>query len=230
MSSSDASEDETAEFKVPFPVAMWDMEHCDPKKCSGRKLARHGLVKTLRLNTRFSGIVLTPVGEKCVSLADRAVVARHGAAVVDCSWARIADTPFARMKASHPRLLPFLVAANPINYGRPAQLSCVEALAATFYITGFKDVAEFYLDKFKWGKSFITLNKELLDKYSECKDGAEVIVVQNKYLEEAEKERIQNREKDMYPPTESSSESESSDPDNDETEIKSGMENLAVNT
>lgn len=50
--------------EINFPIAMWDMEHCDPKKCSGRKLAKFGLIKTLKLGQKFNGIVLTPVGEK----------------------------------------------------------------------------------------------------------------------------------------------------------------------
>lgn len=43
---------------------MWDVGQCDPKKCSGRKLLRHGMMKTLKLGARFAGLALTPVGTK----------------------------------------------------------------------------------------------------------------------------------------------------------------------
>ncbi|XP_029047808.1 18S rRNA aminocarboxypropyltransferase isoform X2 [Osmia bicornis bicornis] len=90
---------------LSFPIAMWDLEQCDPKKCSGRKLVRHGLVKILRLGSRFSGLVLTPVGQKCVSPTDRDIIQDYGCAVVDCSWARLDDTPFSRMRTPNPRFV-----------------------------------------------------------------------------------------------------------------------------
>ncbi|XP_076764405.1 18S rRNA aminocarboxypropyltransferase [Xylocopa sonorina] len=218
------------EWPISFPVAMWDLEHCDPKKCSGRKLVRHGLVKILRLGARFPGLVLTPVGQKCVSPTDRAIIEEYGCAVVDCSWARLDDTPFNKMKTSNPRLLPFLVAANPINYGKPCQLSCVEAIAATLMITGFPEEAKFYLGKFSWGHSFLELNEEILNKYSLCKNAEEIIAAQEKFLSDATEEKLNRHAVSDFPPTDSETEEESEEsvPENIISEIDEQVKDMNI--
>ncbi|XP_017756808.1 PREDICTED: ribosome biogenesis protein TSR3 homolog [Eufriesea mexicana] len=214
----DKSDKEDEVFDCFFPIAMWDLEHCDPKKCSGRKLVRHGLVKILRLGARFSGLVLTPIGQKCVSPTDRDIVQNYGCAVVDCSWARLEDTPFSRMRTPNPRLLPFLVAANPINYGKPCQLSCVEAIAATLIITGFPEEAKFYLGKFSWGHSFLKLNDELLKKYSLCTSAEEIISTQEKFLIDAKEEKLNRHVVPDFPPTDSETEEEEEEEKKEEKE------------
>ncbi|EOA21353.1 hypothetical protein CARUB_v10001716mg [Capsella rubella] len=177
--------DQEPEDEAPVPkvqLAMWDFGQCDAKRCTGRKLARFNLLKELRVNTGFGGVVLSPVGRQCVSREDYDLIKRKGLAVVDCSWARLTDVPFAKLRCTAPRLLPWLVAANPVNYGRPCELSCVEALSAALILCGEEETAELLLGKFKWGHAFLSLNKDILKEYSKCQNSAEIISVQNSWL------------------------------------------------
>jgi len=208
---SGLSSDEEVVETTTVSLAMWDLGHCDPKRCSGRKLQRCGFVKGLKLKQRFNGIILTPNAKQAISASDADLVTSKGIAVVDCSWAKLDETPFHLMKGSHPRLLPYLVAANPVNYGKPCTLSCVEALAACLIMTGHDSDADVILSKFKWGPSFTQVNGELLEMYKKCQTSSQVVSVQNEYLEKLKEESSRDREV-MYPPSESSgSEYEQSD-------------------
>eukprot|EP00879_Flechtneria_rotunda_P003080 GHRR01003300.1.p1 GENE.GHRR01003300.1~~GHRR01003300.1.p1 ORF type:complete len:357 (+),score=115.34 GHRR01003300.1:230-1300(+) len=165
-------------------LAMWDLRQCDRKRCTGTRLVRQGAVQELRLGQSFPGVILSPSGTRCVSREDAPLLMAKGLAVVDCSWNRLNDVPFHRIRGVAPRLLPFLVAANPVNYGRPCKLSCAEALAAALYICGLTEQAHAIMDKFKWGHSFFSTNAELLEAYSQCNTAAEVIQAQNTWLEQ----------------------------------------------
>lgn len=75
--------------------------------------------------------------------------------------------PFAKLRGGEPRLLPFLVAANPVNYGKGAKLTCAEALAAALAICGLTEQAETILSTMSWGLNFLELNAELISAYQE---------------------------------------------------------------
>ncbi|MEF8778794.1 MAG: DUF367 domain-containing protein, partial [Natronomonas sp.] len=91
----------------------------DPEKCSARKLARFDLA-TLHHSARETppGIVLDPFAERALSPADSrdGLEGETGRLVaLDCSW-ETAEAEAFRLDGPH-RSLPFLVAANPVNYG-----------------------------------------------------------------------------------------------------------------
>lgn len=163
-------------------LRMWDFAQCDPKRCTGARLAQRGLLQRMPVKQPFRGIVLSPQGQISVSPSDRSILETSGLSVIDCSWARLAEIPFRQMQAGHHRLLPFLVAANTVNYGRPSKLSCAEAAAATLYICGRQEAGIALLQEFSWGNEFLRLNQELLDLYAACIDSADVVRKQNEWL------------------------------------------------
>lgn len=204
----DSSEDEdlrVGELSLDLKVAMWDLKHCNPKVCTGRKLVRFGMCKILKLGQRFNGIILSPVATNCVSPADKEIVEKYGIAVVDCSWNRLDETPFHKMKGRHLRLLPYLLAANPVNYGTPCKLSCVEAIAGAMRIVGLNDNSDYYLSKFKWGNSFSRLNEEIFDQYATCESSEQILQMQEKVMNQTVVSS-QNRNLDLPPSSDSDSE------------------------
>jgi pre-rRNA-processing protein TSR3 len=155
----------------------------DPEKCTARKLARFDLAELHRRPGSVPyGVVLDPHAERALSPADRAE--SDPLVALDCSWETADAEAFALGGAR--RALPFLVAANPVNYGTPFQLSTVEALAGALCILGDRDHAERLLAKFRWGHTFLELNDEPLRRYADCVDSSEVVEMQEEYLADDE--------------------------------------------
>lgn len=55
-------------------LRMWDFAQCDPKRCTGARLARRGVFQPMPLKQPFRGIVLSPNGTVSVSPADRHIL------------------------------------------------------------------------------------------------------------------------------------------------------------
>ncbi|MFQ6013742.1 MAG: DUF367 family protein [Thermoplasmata archaeon] len=154
-----------------------DLERCDPKRCTARKLARQGMLQRVKRRREVprGAVLLTPRSEVAFSRADDFAARRRGLGVIDTSWkvGRFPGVPQARQ-----RVLPYLVAANPVNYGKPTRLSSVEALAAALSILGHQEQAEALVSKFKWGPTFLALNADPLERYAAARDSHEVVEAQ----------------------------------------------------
>ena len=168
-------------LKSNMELYILDYRECDPKKCTARKLLDDNLAERLMHERKLSegGIYLTPMTDKAFSPEDKKLAEEGGIRAVDCTWEE-ADEKLP--SSENARALPYLVAANPVNYGRPMQLTTVEALAAALYILGEEDQAKKILSKFNWGEQFIKLNQEPLDEYQEAENSSEIIEIQEAYI------------------------------------------------
>ncbi len=165
-----------------IPLHLYHADQCDPRKCSGKKLARFHLAKLHEHpgTLPHESLLLDPFAEQALSPADDA---RRGLVVLDCSWEEVERVfPLLKRRKLVHRALPYLVAANPVNFGKPFKLCTVEAFAAALYILGRKEQAALILDKFKWGHVFLELNAEPLERYSKARDSTEVVRIQGEYL------------------------------------------------
>ena len=176
-----------------FKAACWDLGHCDAKRCSGKRLMRLGLMREMHVGQKHAGVVVSPNAKTIVSPADRPLLEQYGAAVVEASWKRIQEVPFSRIGGPCQRLLPYLIAANPTNYGKPWRLNCVEALAACFYICGRSDWAEEILSTFSYGQAFLDINEAVLKRYAACENEEGVKKAEEAWLAKIEKEYVDDR-------------------------------------
>lgn len=164
-------------------IVVYHAKQDDPKKCTTLKLKRFGLARVVHRvqGLPLGAVVLNPFSAKAFAPDDRSIVKRRGLAAIDCSWIH-ANQVFQLNQHGVSRALPYLIAANPVNYGTPTKLSTVEALAAALYIAGFLEEAEKLLSKFKWGLEFIRLNNQFLNAYAKARGSTEVVELQKKFM------------------------------------------------
>ncbi len=158
---------------------------CDPKKCTSRKLERLGLLTFVprAASLPAGSVLLTPEAERALSKADAPRAERRGLSVLDLSW-KVTEKVggFPAVPRAVGRALPYLLAANPVNYGKPFVLSSAEALAAALTILGEPDHGREVLSKFAWGEQFLTLNHDPLEAYAAAQDSAGVVAAQAEFV------------------------------------------------
>ncbi|MGF3554672.1 MAG: DUF367 family protein [Thermoplasmatota archaeon] len=165
-------------------LIIYHVNEDDPKKCTAKKLGRFGLadIVTNIKKTPKKAILLNPFAKKSISKEDLFIAKKNGILAVDCSWENAEHCFDFLNKRCIPRALPFLVAVNPVNYGKPFKLTTLEAFAASLYILGETEFAFEILKIYNWGPQFLEFNKEPLEDYRKAKNSTEIIKIMKYYL------------------------------------------------
>lgn len=170
--------------KGRIQLHIYHADQCDRKRCTGRKLAKFNQAKIIKRLAQIphDAIILNPMADKALSKEDADMAEIHGITVLDCSWEKAEELLYNLRKKRKSRALPYLVAANPTNFGKPFKLSTAEAFAAALFILAHKEEAESVLSKFKWGPHFLKMNRIPLEEYSKAQNSEEVVKVQGEFV------------------------------------------------
>jgi pre-rRNA-processing protein TSR3 len=167
-------------------VVVYHLGQDDPKKNTALRLARFGKARLVDKAEKCpnQAVLLNPFAKKALSREDHEAMQRHGLLAVDCSWAQAEEAFGKLLGKTKSRALPFLVAANPVNWGKPLRLTTAEAIGAALYIVGETRLARDVLSAVPFGDNFLELNKNPLEDYAKCETSAQVVEAQMAYLEE----------------------------------------------
>ena len=153
----------------------------DPRKCTALKLIKFGTITRTR-SIPHTMLVLNPFAGEVLCKIDKILI--DSLCVIDCSWNKahtvLTNNKFLRNGVG--RRIPALLAGNPVNYARLSKLSSVESLSACYYILGEKKFASTLLNKFKWGHTFLELNHDPLEDYSQAENRKEVMRIESEYF------------------------------------------------
>ncbi|MBA2267081.1 MAG: DUF367 family protein [Thermoproteota archaeon] len=164
---------------IPLELAVLMYRQDDPNKCTASRLVKFKMAKEVRrVPTTF--LVLNPFAEKMVTPAD--IKKFRGICAIDCSWNLATQVINTSKKFFNNRKLPALLAGNPTNYAKLGMLSTVEAISAALYILNYKEMSREILNKFKWGHTFLDLNSEILEEYSNAQGQDEIITIEKDYF------------------------------------------------
>ena len=156
-------------------VLMYNQD--DPKKCTAAKLVRFNLAKKVT-NISKNTLTLDPFADHTLLNSDKTNI--KSITGIDCSW-NLADQTFIKKFGGISRRLPYLLAGNSVNFSKLGKLTTVEAIAASLYLLGFEDQSVDLLSKFKWGHTFLDLNRNLLNDYQKATSERQIEEISKEY-------------------------------------------------
>ena len=156
-------------------VLMYNQD--DPKKCTAAKLVRFSLAKKVT-NISKNTLTLNPFADHTLLNSDKKSI--RSITGIDCSW-NFADQTFVKKFEGISRKLPYLLAGNSVNFSKLGKLTTVEAIAASLYLLGFENQSTELLRKFKWGHTFLDLNKNLLNDYQNATSEGQIQNIAKEY-------------------------------------------------